>query len=343
MAPQREWFEKDYYKVLGVADTASQKDITRAYRKLAREHHPDANPGDNGAEERFKEISAAYDVVGDEDKRKEYDEVRRLGPVGGMFGGGAGARPGGFSVHDRERRRPRRHLSAVCSGSRARRPAATASRGAGPQRGADLETELHLSFEDAAKRRHHHGATSPATPSARPVTAAAPVRARRPASAPTAPAAGCSTRTRGSSRSARRARCAAGPARASTIPARRAGAAASSTGPARSRSASPPGSRTVSASGSKGRGSPGRNGGPTGDLYVVVHVASHPIFGRRGRDLTLTVPITFPEAALGADITVPTLDGSRSRCASRRARGRAARSGSRAGASTRTRGRATCW
>ncbi|MCB9374018.1 MAG: DnaJ domain-containing protein, partial [Microthrixaceae bacterium] len=80
MAPQREWFEKDYYKVLGVADDASQKDITKAYRKLARELHPDTNQ-EPGAEERFKEVSAAYDVVGDAEKRKEYDEVRRLGPM----------------------------------------------------------------------------------------------------------------------------------------------------------------------------------------------------------------------------------------------------------------------
>jgi DnaJ-class molecular chaperone len=84
MAPQREWFEKDYYRVLGVSDTASQKDIRSAFRKLSRQYHPDANPDDKAAEERFKEVSAAYDVVGDPEKRKEYDEVRKLGPVGGM-------------------------------------------------------------------------------------------------------------------------------------------------------------------------------------------------------------------------------------------------------------------
>src|SRR5579862_1427428 len=93
MAPQREWFEKDYYKVLGVADNASAKDIGKAYRKLAKQYHPDANPG---SEERFKEISAAYDVLGDEAKRKEYDEVRRLGAAGNPFAGvGGSGRPGG--------------------------------------------------------------------------------------------------------------------------------------------------------------------------------------------------------------------------------------------------------
>src|SRR5918994_7546722 len=91
MAAQREWLEKDYYLVLGGGDTASQKDIKSAYRKLSREYRPDANPGDTAAEERFKEVSAAYDVVGDAEKRKEYDEVRKLGPMGGMFSGAGGA------------------------------------------------------------------------------------------------------------------------------------------------------------------------------------------------------------------------------------------------------------
>src|SRR6478609_742529 len=92
MAPSREWFEKDYYEVLGVASTAAAKDITKAYRKLARENHPDTNPNNAAAEERFKAVAAAYDVLGDEEKRKEYDEVRSMGPVGGFGGGG----PGGF-------------------------------------------------------------------------------------------------------------------------------------------------------------------------------------------------------------------------------------------------------
>ncbi len=78
MAPQREWFEKDYYKTLGVSPTATAKEITSAYRKLAKKHHPDANPGQ---EETFKDISAAYDVLGDADRRKEYDEVRAMGPA----------------------------------------------------------------------------------------------------------------------------------------------------------------------------------------------------------------------------------------------------------------------
>src|SRR2546430_14813443 len=94
MAPQREWFETDYYDVLGVSPSASEKDITRAYRQLAKQYHPDANPGNKDAEEKFKAVAAAYDVLGDAAKRKEYDEVRQMVASGvGPFSGGG---PGGF-------------------------------------------------------------------------------------------------------------------------------------------------------------------------------------------------------------------------------------------------------
>src|SRR5450432_3261123 len=95
MAPQREWFDKDYYAELGVSSDASEKEITRAYRKLAKQFHPDANSGDKNAEERFKEISAAHDVLGDAEKRKEYDEVRVMVASGAGPGG-----PGGFGGGD---------------------------------------------------------------------------------------------------------------------------------------------------------------------------------------------------------------------------------------------------
>ena len=143
MAAQREWFEKDYYAVLGVSQTTSHKDITKAYRRLAREFHPDANPGNAQAEERFKEISAAYDVVGDETRRKEYDEVRRMGPMGGFAG------PGGqtfnFDTGD-----GLGDLLGQMFG-RGKRSGA----GVGPQRGGDIEAKLTLDFIDAA-----HGLTT---------------------------------------------------------------------------------------------------------------------------------------------------------------------------------------
>src|SRR5262245_44325997 len=97
MAAQREWFEKDYYEVLGIPENASDKELARAYKKLAKQFHPDANQGNKDAEERFKEISAAYDVLGDSTKRKEYDEVRRMVASGvGPGGMGGGFGPGGF-------------------------------------------------------------------------------------------------------------------------------------------------------------------------------------------------------------------------------------------------------
>src|SRR2546421_10650137 len=123
MAPQREWFEKDYYAVLGLSKGATEKEITRAYRKLAKQYHPDANAGNKDAEERFKEVSAAYDVLGDAAKRKEYDGVREMAASGSGFGGFGG--PGGFG-------------------------------GGGPEGGfrfetGDLEAQVHLSFDDAVR------------------------------------------------------------------------------------------------------------------------------------------------------------------------------------------------
>ena len=153
MTAQREWFEKDYYKILGVAEGADAKEITRAYRKLARENHPDANPGDAAAEERFKEISAAYDTIGDAEKRKEYDEVRRLGPMGAMGGaggpGGAGA-PGGFRFDVGDMGGGFGDILGNLFGGGGRGGfGGGGARRNGPQRGADLAAELHLGFADA--------------------------------------------------------------------------------------------------------------------------------------------------------------------------------------------------
>ena len=152
MTAQREWYEKDYYKILGVSESATPKEITKAYRKLARESHPDANPGNDAAENRFKEISAAYDVVGDEDKRTEYDEVRRLGPVGGFGPGGFGQGAGGQGNFNVGADGLGDLLGSMFGrGGRGR----GASSGAGPQRGADLEASLTLDFVDAI-----HGLTT---------------------------------------------------------------------------------------------------------------------------------------------------------------------------------------
>src|SRR4029453_1668214 len=148
MAPQREWFEKDYYRILGVPETATAKEIKSAYRKLSRKFHPDANAGDAAAEERFKEISAAYDVIGDEERRKEYDEVRRLGPVGGFGGGGPG---GGFSFTTDNLGDLGDLFGNLFNPGRGPGRGGRSTATFGPQRGADLETELQLSFEGAVQ------------------------------------------------------------------------------------------------------------------------------------------------------------------------------------------------
>jgi len=308
VAPQREWFEKDYYKVLGVDSSADQKAITKAYRKLARETHPDTNPG---KEERFKEISSAYDVIGDPDRRKEYDEVRAMGPVGNPFaggGGGGGGGPfggGGFRVDDLG------DLGDVFSGlfNRGRQRGGAGPRPAGPQRGADLETELHLAFPDAV-----HGLTTTVN-----LTSDAPCPTcsgsgaepgTAPVTCPVCDGRGVTDDNQGLfSFSSPCARC-GGRGTIVEQPCRTCRGTGTERRPRSVKVRIPAGVEHGQRIRLKGRGAPGRNGGPAGDLFVVVLVGSHPLFGRKGKDLTLSVPITFPEAALGAEVKVPTLDGS---------------------------------
>jgi len=305
MDAQREWFEKDYYLTLGVAADATAKEITKAYRKLARQHHPDQNPGDDAAEERFKEISAAYDVLGDEAKRKEYDEVRRLGPMAGGIGGGG---PGGFSfnVGDMQGGDIGDLLGQMFRGQRGR--GGHQSSGVGPQRGADVTAQLNLDFADAARgltttlfltsdARCSTCSGSGAKPGTHPIVCgvcggrgviddnqglfsfSSPCRNCQGSGSvikdpcPTCRGSGVERRPREV-----KARIPAGVSDGQTI-------------------------RLA------GRGSPGRNGGPAGDLLVEISVAPHDRFGRSGRNLTVTVPVTFPELALGGDIHVPTLEG----------------------------------
>lgn len=306
MAPQREWFEKDYYRVLGVSDTATQKDIKSAYRKLSRQYHPDNNPGDATSEERFKEVSAAYDVVGDPEKRKEYDEVRRLGPAGGMFGGagGAGGGPaGGFRFEDVG------DLGDVFGGlfGRGRRGGAGARRGTGPHRGQDLEAQLHLDFEDAVRglTTTIH-LTSDATCSTCHGSGARP--GTTPSTCPQCGGRGVVDENQGFFSFSQPCPGCGGQGYTIDDPCPTCRGTGTEHRPREVKVRLPAGVADGQRIRLKGRGGPGRNGGPPGDLYVTTRVGSHPLFGRRGPDLTLTVPVTFPEAALGADVRVPTLD-----------------------------------
>ena len=230
---RQEWLETDYYAVLGVGKEASAADIKKAYRKLARENHPDANAGDDAAASRFKQIGEAYEVLGDEETRKEYDHVREMG----YFVGGPGGSQQRVRVEDLFGQQRAGGSPFDLFGGLGDLFGQGAPR---PRPGPDYTADLTIGFNDAIA-----GATKELTLDGRTIKAKIP---------------------RGVANGAR-----------------------------------------IKL---KGKGGPGANGGPPGDLFIKVKVGKHPIFDRKGaRHLTVTVPITFAEATLGADVAVPTLDG----------------------------------
>jgi molecular chaperone DnaJ len=300
---QQEWFEKDYYKVLGVSESADAKAITKAYRKLARESHPDTHPGDAAAEERFKAVSAAYDVLGDDAKRKEYDEIRKYGPVGGAFGG-QGAGTHSFNVGADG-------LGDILGQMFGRgRRGSGASSSAGPQRGADVEASLTLDFADAA-----HGLTTTLylTADAQCTTCAG--SGAQPGTQPRV-CSQCGGRgvvddNQGFFSFSSPCRGCNGNGVVIDSPCSTCRGTGIEHRPREVQARIPAGVADGQHIRLKGRGSPGRNGGPAGDLIVEVHVTPHALFGRDGNNLTVRVPVTFAEAALGGAIDVPTLDGPR--------------------------------
>src|SRR3954451_25496590 len=299
MAAQREWFEKDYYKALGVSSTASEKEIKTAYRKLSKQYHPDAN---KGSEERFKEISAAYDVLGDPTKRKEYDEVRAMGPSANPFGGGPGQ--GGFTTNFRVD-----DLGDLLGGlfNRGRGGPGRSRTTVGPRRGDDLETELHLSFLDAVNGiTTTVNITSDAACNTCNGTGAAP--GTSPVICSTCGGRGVTDDNQGLFSFSQPCRTCGGTGMRIETPCRTCRGTGVERRPRSGKVRIPAGIEDVARIRLKARGGAGHNGGPAGDLYVNVHVGRHELFGRKGRDLTITAPVTFPEAALGASITVPTLD-----------------------------------
>ena len=289
---EREWFDTDYYKVLGVTSSATGKEITRAYRKLAKSHHPDTNPG---SEERFKEISVAYDVLGDVAKRKEYDEVRRLGPAAGGFASPRGPGPGNFNFQSGDLG----DLGDLFGGLFAnRRPRA--------QRGADVETSLHLSFRDSVM-----GVTTTVSlPSNEACTTckgtgAAPggyvtcefCNGRGVTNDDQGPFAMSSVCTHCAGRGGRIVTpCAVCQGSGRELSSRRVNVRI------------PAGVIDGQRIRLKAKGSPGVNGGGPGDLFVDVHVASDAHFERRGRHVTTSVKVALTAAILGTTVEVPTLD-----------------------------------
>jgi molecular chaperone DnaJ len=305
VAVQREWLEKDYYKVLGVAKTATDKEIARAYRKLAKQYHPDANPG---SEERFKEISAAYDVLGDQAKRKEYDEVRTLsenGYAGNPFAGGGA--PGGQTGFSNFRVDDLGDLLGNIFGRGNRRSRQTPTTSAA-ERGVDLETELHLSFADAVKGvTTTVNVTSDVACSTCGGTGAAPGTA--PKVCPVCNGQGVINENQGMFSFSHPCVACSGTGMQVEVPCPTCNGRGTERRARQVKVRIPAGVEDGQRIRVPKRGGAGRHGGPAGDLYVIVHIAPHPTFGRRGKDLTVKVPVTFSEATLGTTVSVPTLDG----------------------------------
>ncbi|MDX6635292.1 MAG: molecular chaperone DnaJ [Solirubrobacterales bacterium] len=278
----------DPYKALGVDKKASQDEIKKAYRKLARQYHPDRNPGDAAAESRFKEISAAYDVLGDPDKRKEFDR-------GGSF-------TGTFTQADFG------SFSDILSDLFGRGGGGGGPRAPRPERGRDVEASASIGFEQAIA-----GAQIPLSV---PVAAMCPTCRGTGAKPGTSPhvcpqCQGRGVESRGEglfSISQPCSRC-QGSGTVIDDPCATCGGTGARRTVKKYKVNIPPGVRDGSRVRLAGKGEPGRNGGPPGDLYVVTRVEDSPVFRRKGDHLEVEVPLTFAEAARGAEVEVPTLNG----------------------------------
>jgi molecular chaperone DnaJ len=307
----KDFIEKDYYGALGVTKGASAAEIKKAYRKLARELHPDKNPNNAAAEARFKEVSEAYDVLSDDAKRKEYDEARepfasggfRPG-AGGFTPGGGGFGGGGFNVSDLFAGGSGGGLGDLFGGlfSQGRAPSA-------PSRGSDVEAEITLGFDEAVQ-----GATLPLSLSGPATCTLCHGSGARPGTSPrrcpTCQGSGMVTRNQGGFAFSEPCRECRGSGQIVDDPCPQCHGTGSTVQTRTITVRVPAGVRDGARLRIAGKGRPGQRGAPAGDLYVTVHIEPHKLFTRNGDDLLLTVPITFPEAALGTTLRVPTLDGS---------------------------------
>ncbi len=295
----------DYYKILGVGKNASDEEIKKAYRKLARRYHPDRNSGDKQAEERFKEISQAHDVLSDAEKRKQYD--RGTGPFG--FGVPGGFGPGGFDsfggVGD--------ILSNLFG---AAGQAAGAARGrrapGGVGRGRDLETEVSLSFEQAVNGSQ--------VPLSVPTSTRCPTCGGSGAKPGTSPKVcpvcegrGVEAQSQGIFSISQPCSNCKGAGTIIEQPCPTCGGTGAQRSVKRLRVNIPAGVRDGSRIRLAGKGepAPGPNGGAPGDLYVITRVAESPVFKRSGENFEVEVPLTIPEAIRGAVVEVPTLSGTK--------------------------------
>ena len=318
-AVRNDWATKDFYAVLGVAKDATADDLKKAYRKLARANHPDSNPDDAKKHDKFKSVAEAYDVVGDVDKRTKYDEFRSLTAGGGggfpagfnRGGGQRGAGQGGFDINDllRDQAGGGAGFGDMFGDLFGGGGGARQQRQARPRKGADLEATTTIGFVDALdgttiSLRLTSDAACPTCqgtggkPGTRPhicqecegagyVVAGVGGAFSMNETCPTCrgrqlvyaePCPVCHGSGRGTSARTVQARIPAGVKDGQKIRLR-------------------------------GKGGQGESGGPAGDLLVTIKVATHPVFGRKGDNLTIEVPVSFDEAALGGDIKIPTRGG----------------------------------
>lgn len=311
-----DWATKDYYAELGVDRKATQAEIKKAYRKLARDNHPDSNPGDSAESrakhEKFKAVAEAYDVVGDEEKRAKYDEVQRLYGGGGGFRGGfpGGSSEGGagFDLGDllRDRAGGFGDLFGDLFGGRGGTTTRTRTR---PVRGADVESSATIGFTDAL-----NGVTISlrlTSDSACPDchgTGGKP--GTQPHICPECEGAGFIVNSSGGGFSINETcpRC-GGRQLIYDEPCPTCHGSGRGTSSRSIQARIPAGVKDGQRIRLRGKGGAGENGGANGDLFVTVKVTPHGLFGRKGDNLTLDVPVSFDEVALGAEIKIPTLDG----------------------------------
>lgn len=300
----RDWVDKDFYEILGVGSEASPEEIKKSYRKLAQTYHPDANPGNDEAEEKFKEISEAYATLSNVEQRKEYDQVRRMVASGGYSG--YGPRAGGFGGQQVRVEDLSDLLGGIGglgdifgfgSGSRS-----------GPARGADVQSDLSISFEDAAAGI----TTTVKVKGAAPCTHCGGSGAEpgtQVTTCPTCGGRGVVAQNQGFFSFSQPCPQCRGSGRIIETPCTVCRGSGTETRTREVKVRVPAGVQDGNTLRIRGKGAPGRNGGPSGDLLVRVRVAPSRTFGRKGNDLTLTVPITYSEAVLGTKLEVPTLNG----------------------------------
>ena len=296
--------KRDYYEVLGVSKNATADDLKKAYRKLAVKYHPDKNPNDKEAEEKFKEVSEAYDVLSDEEKRAAYDRYGHAAFAGGMGGPG-----GGGGMHD-----PFDLFREVFGGGGGvfetffGGGGGAHRRRGGPQRGADLRYALEITLEEAA-----HGAEREIEyerlVSGKPCSGSGSASGGGKKACRTCGGAGQVISSRGFFQVQQTCGDCGGTGETISDPCKSCRGVGRVKDRTRVRLRIPAGIEEGSRLRSQGNGDMGTSGGPAGDLYVVIHLKAHEVFQRDGADLHCEVPMSFTTAALGGDLTVPTIEG----------------------------------